>query len=129
MKQEIFLYSILAFFSLMLTSCSSLYLDEASIRDKYKNKLIFFSNESNYMNEIEYYDALLELDDEYPADIPDLKTLTASDNTHDFESFHIKKTPAIYITSEKGVIGKISGSSVSKQDIKKTITKALESKN
>jgi len=129
MKKEAFIYSILAFFSLMLTSCSNMHLDEASILDKYKNKLIFFSNESNYMNESEYYDALLELNNEFPSDITNLKTLTKSDNKNEFNSFHIKKTPAIYITSEKGIIAQVSGSNVTKEEIKSTITKALKRKN
>lgn len=116
----------LAAFVILQLSYSSLNAESAEATHPYKKQILFFSNETNYMTEAGYYDAILDLMTEYPEEAKNLVTLQAKNHPAEAEQFQLSETPAIVVLSETGnVISRISGSQAHKDAVKSTILSGI----
>ncbi|OIK11506.1 hypothetical protein [Bacillus sp. MUM 13] len=126
MKNKLMLLIFLPCFFLILSSCSPGQNSSAHSLPKYKDKIVLLSNESNYMSENAYYDALLEFISKHPAQSGKLKKLNFDNHKKDCKTLNIKEAPALVIISKNGkVLNRISGTNVTKQAIMKAIQKTL----
>lgn len=96
--------------------------------DSNVKQIIFFSDESDLANlqvEAPYYDAIIELRQEFPEEFRNMKTLTPNHAEEYYSTFKVSNCPALVILYEEKVIAKVVGEH-SKEDIIKPITAALK---
>ncbi|WP_082892556.1 hypothetical protein [Rossellomorea aquimaris] len=118
---------VLVFSMLLLTSCNNLSSSKTALaEDRFIDKqVIFFTDEKNVSKEISYYDAIIELKNEYPEGLKHLKVVSL--NTKN--SKEIVKTattsPAIVVVENNQVIFKVEGK-VSKEQIVNPVSNVIE---
>ncbi|WP_019152953.1 hypothetical protein [Robertmurraya massiliosenegalensis] len=90
-------------------------------------QIIFFSDEKEHANlhiEAPYYDAIIELRQQFPDEFKEMKTLAPTKEKDIFERFAINECPAILIVHNDEILAMVSGES-SKEDILQPIEEAL----
>ncbi|MFD2443359.1 small peptidoglycan-associated lipoprotein [Bacillus sp. CGMCC 1.16607] len=106
-------------------SCSNHYsIDSLSIKDNVK-QLIFFSDETNVQQEAAYYDAIIELRRNFPHEVENMMVFTSADGKKYYDSFEIKKSPAIIVIYNDQIVANITGN-ISKDQIIQTVSQALK---
>jgi hypothetical protein len=126
MKQVILLPTLMLL-SLMLVSCHHNNID-ANFYTQYQTRVLFFSNDYKYMSELNYYDALLDLQDKFPTDLAQIKLLSSKNDVAAYHAFQIKETPALVILSKDGMpVTHISGANQTKEEIINEVSHAIES--
>jgi hypothetical protein len=112
---------------IILSSCSKELSTRHQTLQKFKDKVIFISNESNYMSENEYYDALLDLKKVYPKEIGNMELIDITNHEQEILDFEIKSFPAIVVVSKHGRITRVvSGENASRHVITKSVSNAIE---
>ncbi|KSU62363.1 hypothetical protein AS034_09575 [[Bacillus] enclensis] len=116
---------MLASTALLLTSCNDLAADKVVLaEDRFIEKqIIFFTDERNISKEVAYYDAIIELKNEYPEDLKHLEVVNFST---DKSNPKIQSTsyPAIVVVDNNQVVTKITGKA-HKNQIIKSVTHAI----
>jgi hypothetical protein len=116
---------MLASTALLLTSCNDLAADKVVLaEDRFiERQIIFFSDERNISKEVAYYDAIIELKNEYPED---LKHLEVIDFNSDKSNTKVQSTayPAIVVVDNNQVVTKITGKA-HKNQIVKSVSHAI----
>lgn len=108
---------------LVTTSCSN--EKEAKLFiDQHVKQVVFFSDSSNYNNEASYYDAIIELKQNFPNEIKNMKIVNPTDTKKYFKAFDIDDCPAIVVVYEEETLVKVVGD-VSKEHIIEPMAKAL----
>ncbi|MBO8176357.1 small peptidoglycan-associated lipoprotein [Aeribacillus pallidus] len=110
---------------LLLNGCVHETPSEKELMDE--NQVFFFSNESDYKNEVSYYDALIELKKEYPEVFKNMVVISPGKEHEVKERFDIDEYPALIIVHGNEIIVEVIGN-VSKEDIIKPVSTALEEK-
>lgn len=110
---------------LVITSCSNSNDDKIQLPHNVK-QIIFFSNDQDYSEEAAYYDALIELKKEFPAEIRNMLVISPTNAKPYFQSFHINACPALLVIYNDKVMIRISGK-VSKEQIIQPISEILSS--
>lgn len=106
----------------LATSCQSNKVESLDIDISVK-QVIFFSDETELANlqvEAPYYDAIIELRQQFPDVFKNMKTLTPNDA----KTFDVKDCPALVILYDEKVIVKVVGEN-SKEEIMRPISAAL----
>ncbi|OIU72374.1 hypothetical protein [Rossellomorea aquimaris] len=116
---------MLASTALLLTSCNDLAADKVVLaEDRFiERQIIFFSDERNISKEVAYYDAIIELKNEYPED---LKYLEVVNFNSDKSNPKVQSTayPAIVVVDNNQVVTKITGKA-HKNQIVKSVSHAI----
>lgn len=108
---------------LVITSCSN-EKDATLFIDKHVKQIVFFSDSSNYTNEASYYDAIIELKQNFPNEIKNMKIVNPADTKKYFKAFDIDDCPAILVVYEDETLVKVVGD-VSKERIIEPMAEAL----
>lgn len=117
--------SLLLITSLMvITGSCNMFSEEQLDLEQDVMQIIFFSNESDYAGEASYYDALIELKKDYPAEIKNMLVFTPSEGKQYYNAFDIKSCPALLVIFNNEVMVRINGQKT-KENIIQPITKAL----
>lgn len=107
---------ILIFSFIITASCSK---QEATLAlDKDAKQVIFFSEEKEYYQEVAYYDALIELKKNFPAEMENLMVLTSSAEKEYYDKFDIKSGPALIVIYNDKIMVRIYGDATKEQIIK-----------
>ncbi|MDX8364899.1 hypothetical protein [Cytobacillus sp. IB215665] len=97
--------------------------DTSSIQiNKDDLQLMFFSDENNVQNEINYYDALLELKKEFPHEISNMVIISSQAEE---VNISINQYPALVMMYDNEIIAQVEGH-ISKDEIMNPIKEALE---
>ncbi|WP_242035265.1 small peptidoglycan-associated lipoprotein [Mesobacillus harenae] len=87
-------------------------------------QIVFLSNESDNRHEAAYYDAIIELKKEFPAEINNMVVFTAANAKKYYSTYDIDNSPAILVIQQDKVMAKINGS-VPKDQIVGSVSKIL----
>ncbi|MDX8359927.1 hypothetical protein [Cytobacillus sp. IB215316] len=99
--------------------------DTSSIpKNKDDLQLMFFSDENNVQNEINYYDALLELKKEFPHEISNMVIISSQTEELNI-NININQYPALVMMYDNEIIAQVEGH-ISKDEIMNPIKEALE---
>ncbi|MGJ7923119.1 small peptidoglycan-associated lipoprotein [Neobacillus sp. LXY-4] len=113
----------LASFMVMTGSCSK--ADDEGIELKQNVKqILFFSDDTDYSEEAAYYDALIELKENFPKEIKNMLVLSPTNAKQYFKAYQIKACPALLVVYNETVVVKITGN-VSKDEIIHPISEVL----
>jgi|SRR4051794_30462901 hypothetical protein len=77
--------------------------------DQNTKQIVFFSDKEDYEQEVSYYDAIIQLKREYPEEIKNMKTLSASELKNYAHIFQINHCPALLVYYQDQVIVEIEG--------------------
>lgn len=108
------------------TSCSNNEDDHLDLDSSVK-QVIFLSDETesaNLQTEAPYYDAIIELRQQFPNEFKNMKTLAPNKAEDYFDSIEIKECPALLVIQNDKVLVKIVGES-SKEEITEPVVAAL----
>lgn len=120
-------FILVASFLFLTSSCNtSNHADELAL-DKNIKQVIFFSSEDDYEQEASYYDAIIELKEQYPKAIDNMMIIPAS-NAKKYDDFlHVEHCPAIFVVYGNQIIAKVNGK-VTKDEIIEPLSKVLDPK-
>ncbi|KAB2337350.1 small peptidoglycan-associated lipoprotein [Cytobacillus depressus] len=110
---------------LFITSCQKIKHNEELIFDKNSKQIVFFSNEKDYKQEASYYDAIIELKRDFPAEIKNMKIITAENAKKYYDVFDVQSCPAILLIYKDKVLVNINGNT-STEKIIKPLAEALK---
>lgn len=91
-------------------------------------QIVFLSDEMNVANlqiEAPYYDAIIELRQQFPDDFKNMKTILPREASEHFDIFKIEECPALIVLYNEKVIAKVTGEN-SKEEILQPIIAALQ---
>ncbi|SFA76435.1 MULTISPECIES: hypothetical protein [unclassified Bacillus (in: firmicutes)] len=106
------------------SSCTHQVQRNNILDDNDSQLLLFFSDESHYEKENEYYDAIIELKNQYPEEMSRLKVITSDQEEDYYEAFGIDHSPALIIIEQNKVVVHIKGQS-SKDQIVQSVSNIL----
>lgn len=95
--------------------------------DSSMKQIVFFSDESEIADlqiEAPYYDAIIELRQQFPNEFKNMKTLSPSKAKDHYDTFKVEECPALLVFHNEEVIVKIVGENT-KEEIIEPITAAL----
>lgn len=102
--------SLLFVTSLMviISSCEK-FSEESLNLKKDVMQIIFFSNEADYTQEASYYDALIELKQDFPTEIKNMLVLSPTQGKQYYNTFNVKSCPALLVIYNNEVMVRING--------------------
>ncbi|MFC0274663.1 hypothetical protein ACFFIX_25385 [Metabacillus herbersteinensis] len=109
---------------LVLSSCDISQVSSNGLNDGVfeEKQLLFFSDDKNIDREAVYYDALLDLQKEFPEKVDNMKVIAAK---QEYGPFEVDTYPSLLVIDEQQIIVHIEGSVLSKDEITKPILEAL----
>lgn len=110
------------------SSCTHQPQNNNMLVDNKSQQLLFFSDESNYEKENEYYDALIELKDQYPEEMSKLRVVTSEYEKDYYNAYDIKNSPALIVIDQNKIVIHIKGQS-SKDEIVQSVSTFLDREN
>ncbi|PLR79230.1 small peptidoglycan-associated lipoprotein [Bacillus sp. V3-13] len=87
-------------------------------------QIVFFSDDSDYTEEVSYYDALLELKKEFPSEVDNMMVFSEDNAKRYYDAFQIEQSPAILIVYNDKVVARVKGD-VSKEQIIQPLERIL----
>lgn len=125
MKELTFIF----FFSCLFlnSSCDHNQVKESIPLDRDARQVLFFSNESDFNREDAYYDALIELKDQFPQEMDSMMVFSENKEKDYYKTFNIQESPAIIVLYQDEVMVNIKGIA-SKEHIVESIAQAFSSK-
>jgi hypothetical protein len=87
-------------------------------------QVVFFSDDENYKQEASYYDAIIELKKEYPAEFDKIVVISAANANKYYDLFKVEKFPAILIVHQEQVLANVNGN-VTKDQIIEPLSAVL----
>lgn len=109
---------IIASFLLLMTACNHNKLTGNLEIDHRVKQIIFFSNESNYQVEAPYYDAIIELKQQFPEEVKNMMTLSPTNAKEHFATYDVTDCPTIIVIFNDKIMVKVDGESTKEQIIK-----------
>jgi hypothetical protein len=100
---------ILASIFLLIISCTKKEPVPSWIDVQNKKQVVFFSDKEEYIQEISYYDAIIQLKKVHPEEMKNMKILSDSDRDDYYYLFHIDHCPALIVYYNNQVIFEIVG--------------------
>lgn len=119
--------AIISCLTFVFSGCTS----SNAIQEKQKpieKAIIFFSNEEKQTEEITYYDALIELKQQYPAEFKKMKVINPYIEKQEAEKYTATKTPALIVIYEDEMIVNMDGQRT-KDEIIISIAEAIDKMN
>ncbi|WP_223831593.1 hypothetical protein [Bacillus swezeyi] len=101
---------------------SQIMADQNQSADQRHTKLIFFSDDEHMEREVAYYDALLELKKEFPAQVSNMEILNKKGKWEK----EVNSFPSLLLVDHKKVLVKIEGKIKDKEKIVKLLEKQLK---
>ena len=112
---------------MIIASCDRSKSTDVLPFDQDVKQLIFLSDESEYLYEAAYYDALIELKKTYPDAIKNMKTINPNYSKEYMEFLSVKDNPAIIVIYKNKIVASVNGEE-SVDEIIQPIAKVLEEK-
>jgi len=109
---------------LLLLSCDKKEPQHLLSIDHNTKQIVFFSNDEALEQEVSYYDAIIELKNNYPEEMKNLKILSASELDDYSRIFEIDHCPALLVFYQNKVIAEIEGTAT-KEEVIAPIAKVL----
>ncbi|WP_456271688.1 hypothetical protein [Bacillus sp. AK031] len=107
-----------------LTSCS-LHSERTAAGLNIEKGILFYSDENNFLEEDSYYEALIELKQDYPDEFENY-TIIAKNQGNDPALASLNSVyPALLVIKENKVVFKVTGNAT-KEDILKPVSNTLE---
>lgn len=116
---------LLILFSLFFTTGCQMEKEASFQIDSSIKQIIFMSDESSFEDfqiEVPYYDAIIELRQEFPDEFKNMKTILPEEATVELG---VKECPALLVLHNDEIIAKVVGQST-KEEIIEPITAALK---
>ncbi|CAM3757217.1 small peptidoglycan-associated lipoprotein [Mesobacillus thioparans] len=117
-------FVFVATFLFLTASCNPVNNSDKLVLNEDIKQVVFFSDEKNYKQESSYYDAIIELKKEYPAEFNNIVVIPASNANQYHDLLKEKKFPAILIVHRDQVLANVNGS-VTKEQIIEPISAVL----
>ncbi len=124
MKRSIFIIFIIPV--VVLSSCENVLFSEGPKdftlnlnRDK---QIVFFSDDENIDREAIYYDALLDIKEEFPEEFENMRVISENMDEHIFE---VDTYPSLLVVSKEEILVQIEGTVLSKEEILEPVSNAL----
>ncbi|PMC35173.1 hypothetical protein CJ195_20495 [Bacillus sp. UMB0899] len=122
MKRSILIIFIIPV--VVLSSCENILFSEgptdfALNRDK---QIVFYSDDENIDREAIYYDALLDIKEEFPEEFENMRVVSENTDEHMYE---VDTYPSLLVVSKEKILVQIEGIVLSKEDILEPVSNAL----
>ncbi|WP_084786836.1 hypothetical protein [Bacillus tuaregi] len=117
---------LLASTLLLIISCDKREPQHSLNVDHNTKQIVFFSDDKALEQEVSYYDAIIELKQEYPEEMKHMKILSASELDEYGNLFKVDHCPALLVYYRNKVIVEIEGKA-STADIISSISRVLSS--
>jgi hypothetical protein len=104
-------------FLFLTASCNPVNNSDKLVLDEDIKQVVFFSDEENYKQESSYYDAIIELKKEYPAEFDNIVVIPAAKANQYHDLLKEKKFPAILIVHRDQVLANVNGIATKEQII------------
>ncbi|HZH58609.1 MAG TPA: hypothetical protein VEY70_03325 [Metabacillus sp.] len=122
MKRSILIIFIIPV--VVLSSCKNILFSEGPSdftinRDK---QIVFFSDDKNIDKEAIYYDALLDIKEEFPEEFKNMRVISENKDKHRYE---VDTYPSLLVVSKEEILVQIEGTVLSKEEILEPVSNAL----
>lgn len=122
MKRSILIIFIIPV--VVLSSCNNILFSEGPSdftinRDK---QIVFFSDDKNIDREAIYYDALLDIKEEFPEEFKNMRVISENKDNHRYE---VDTYPTLLVVSKEEILVQIEGRVLSKEEILEPVSNAL----
>ena len=122
MKRSILIIFIIPV--VVLSSCENMLFSEGPSdftinRDK---QIVFFSDDKNIDREAIYYDALLDIKEDFPEEFENMRVV--SENT-DKPIYEVDTYPSLLVVTKEEILVQIEGTVLSKEEILEPVSNAL----
>ncbi|WLR53646.1 small peptidoglycan-associated lipoprotein [Mesobacillus subterraneus] len=121
-------FVFVASFLFLTASCNPVNDSDQLELNKNIKQVIFFSDDENYKKEASYYDAIIELKKEYPAEFDKIVVISAANANKYYDLFKVKKFPAILIIHQEQVLANVNGD-VTKDQIIEPLSAVLNNES
>ena len=118
-------FVFVASFLFLTASCNPINDSENLSLSEDMKQVLFFSDEEDYMHEASYYDAIIELKQEYPQEFKNMMVIPASNAKDYYDLVEVNQFPALLVVHGDEVIVNVNGS-VSKDQIIEPLTSVLD---
>ncbi|MGM0844436.1 MAG: hypothetical protein ACQEUT_05625 [Bacillota bacterium] len=119
---------ILLLGNIMFLSSCSLQNDQTAAGINIEKGILFYTDENNFMEEDSYYDALIELKQDYPGHFDNYVIVAkTNDDASTFASLN-DTYPALLVIEDHRVVYKVTGKTL-KKDILKPVSTTLDEWN
>lgn len=122
LKRTLFLFIV----SFILVNCGcqqSNSTNHYAVDDRMK-QILFFSDEENLVEEAAYYDAFIDLKDDFPNEINNLQVLTQPEDKHHYAAYNITNCPTVIVMFNDDIVLQLSGKK-KKEEIVKPLQEVL----
>jgi hypothetical protein len=117
-------FVFVATFLFLTASCNPVNDSDQLELNKDIKQVVFFSDDENYKQEASYYDAIIELKKEYPAEFDKIVVISAANANRYYDLFKVKKFPAILVVHQDQVLANVNGN-VTKDQIIEPLSAVL----
>ncbi|MBT2695351.1 small peptidoglycan-associated lipoprotein [Bacillus sp. ISL-55] len=117
-------FVFVATFLFLTASCNPVNDSDQLELNKDIKQIVFFSDDENYKQEASYYDAIIELKKEYPAEFDKIVVISAANANRYYDLFKVKKFPAILVVHQDQVLANVNGN-VTKDQIIEPLSAVL----
>ncbi|WP_226675563.1 small peptidoglycan-associated lipoprotein [Mesobacillus jeotgali] len=118
-------FVFVATFLFLTASCNPVNDSEQLELNKDIKQIVFFSDDENYKQEASYYDAIIELKKEYPAEFDKIVVISAANANRYYDLFKVKEFPAILVVHQDQVLANVNGN-VTKDQIIEPLSAVLK---
>ncbi|WP_102262049.1 small peptidoglycan-associated lipoprotein [Mesobacillus jeotgali] len=118
-------FVFVATFLFLTASCNPVNDSEQLELNKDIKQIVFFSDDENYKQEASYYDAIIELKKEYPAEFDKIVVISAANANRYYDLFKVKEFPAILVVHQDQVLANVYGN-VTKDQIIEPLSAVLK---
>ena len=102
-------FVFVATFLFLTASCNPVNDSDQLELNKDIKQVVFFSDDENYKQEASYYDAIIELKKEYPAEFDKIVVISAANANRYYDLFKVKQFPAILVVHQDQVLANVYG--------------------
>ncbi|MFT9600829.1 small peptidoglycan-associated lipoprotein [Mesobacillus sp.] len=117
-------FVFVATFLFLTASCNPVNDSDQLELNKDIKQVVFFSDDENYKQEASYYDAIIELKKEYPAEFDKIIVISAANANRYYDLFKVKQFPAILVVHQDQVLANVNGN-VTKDQIIEPLSAVL----
>ncbi|GAM14628.1 MULTISPECIES: hypothetical protein [Bacillaceae] len=117
-------FVFVATFLFLTASCNPVNDSDQLELNKDIKQVVFFSDDENYKQEASYYDAIIELKKEYPAEFDKIVVISAANANRYYDLFKVKQFPAILVVHQDQVLANVNGN-VTKDQIIEPLSAVL----
>ncbi len=106
-----------------MTGCNNVESMKKTTDDK---QIIFFSDEENSDEEINYYDALIELKRMYPDEFTGMEVAEHQEDKEVYQEYNISSPPALVVMYKNETVVSLNGN-LKKEEIIRPVSSAIDS--